>query len=93
MALSVLNGLVDELGILRLFRGGEDQRGVCGRILRLVFLDCCCVLAHERMNGLIDLTVEVTGVADNGLSTCQFTLPGTAESVEAYGAGGLELIE
>lgn len=51
MLLSVLNGLVDELGVLWLLGGGEDQGGVGGGILRLVFANGC----------------EVTRVADDGL--------------------------
>ena len=51
MLLSVLNGLVDELGVLGLLGGGEDQGRVGGGILRLV-------LANGG---------KVTGVAYDGL--------------------------
>jgi hypothetical protein len=49
--LAVDNGIIDQLRILGLFRGGENERRVGSGILRLVLLD----------------GVEVTGVADNGL--------------------------
>lgn len=35
------NGVVDELGVLGLLGGGQDQRGVGGGILRLVLVDGC----------------------------------------------------
>jgi hypothetical protein len=51
MSLAILHGFVDELGILGLLRGGEDERWVGGGVLGLVFLD----------GG------EVTAVSDDGL--------------------------
>ena len=51
MLLAVGDSLVDELGVLRLLGGGEDEGRVGGGILRLV-------LANGG---------EVTGVADDGL--------------------------
>ena len=39
MILAVRNGTVNQLGIFRLFRGGEDERGVGGSILWLVLVD------------------------------------------------------
>lgn len=49
--LAVRNSVVDELGVLGLLGGGEDEGRVGGGVLRLVLAD----------GG------EVTGVADNGL--------------------------
>ena len=45
MLLAILNGWVNQLGVLGLLGGREDQGRVCGGILRLVFLDCCELLA------------------------------------------------
>ena len=39
MLLAVLNSIVDQLGILGLLGGGEDERWVGGGILRLVLLN------------------------------------------------------
>lgn len=85
--LSVLDGFVNELGVLGLLGSGEDQGGVGGRILRLVLL-----------NG-----VEVTGVADDGLirGSRWLALGAPGDEINsgcgcgrrAYGAGGLELVE
>lgn len=52
LGLAVLDGSVDELGVLGLLGSGEDQGGVGGGILRVVLGD----------GG------EVTRVADNGLA-------------------------
>lgn len=41
LVLAVLDGGVDELGVLGLLGGGEDQRGVGGGILGLVLGDGC----------------------------------------------------
>ena len=49
--LAILHGRVDQLRILGLFRGGEDERRVRGGVLRLVLVD----------GG------EVARVADDGL--------------------------
>lgn len=49
--LAIFYGIIDELRILGLFRGSEDERRICGRILRLVLVD----------------SGKVTGVADDGL--------------------------
>lgn len=51
VALAVLDGIVDQLGVLGLLGGGEDERGVGGGILGLVLFD----------------GREVTRVADDGL--------------------------
>jgi hypothetical protein len=51
MLLAVRNSGIDQLRVLGLLRGSEDERGVCGRILRLVLVD----------------GRKVTGVADDGL--------------------------
>jgi hypothetical protein len=32
---------IDKFGIFFLFGGGEDERGVSGSVLGLVFADCC----------------------------------------------------
>ena len=58
MLLSVLNRLVDELGVFGLLGGGEDQRWVGRGILRLILVD----------GG------EVARVTDNGLSSNRATL-------------------
>lgn len=51
VVLSVLNGLVNQLGVFGLFRCGKDERWVGRGILRLVLFNGC----------------EVTRVGDNGL--------------------------
>ena len=40
MFLSILDRSIDQFCIIRLLRGSEDERGIGGRILRLVFADC-----------------------------------------------------
>lgn len=42
LALAVLDGNIHELGVLGLFRGGQDQGGVGGSILGLVLGNGCC---------------------------------------------------
>ncbi len=44
MGLAVFNSNVDQLGIFGLLGGGENEGGVGGGILRLVFADCCGML-------------------------------------------------
>lgn len=44
MGLTVFNSNVDQLGIFGLLGGGENEGGVGGSILRLVFADCCGIL-------------------------------------------------
>ena len=51
VVLAIFYGTIDEFRILGLFRGGEDERWVGSRILRLVLVD----------------SGKVTGVADDGL--------------------------
>lgn len=47
--LAVGDSVVDQVRILGLLGGGEDQRGVGGGILRLVFADGCDdLLVHPR---------------------------------------------
>lgn len=41
LALGVLDGVIDQLGVLGLLGGGEDEGGVGGSILRLVLGDGC----------------------------------------------------
>jgi hypothetical protein len=44
MGLAVFNSNVDQLGIFSLLGGGENEGGVGGGILRLVFANCCEML-------------------------------------------------
>jgi hypothetical protein len=44
VGLAVFNSNVDQLGIFGLLGGGENEGGVGGGILRLVFADCCGIL-------------------------------------------------
>lgn len=78
---------VDELGVLRLLGGSEDQRWVGGGILGLVLVD----------------GRKVTGVADDDLfermlAAVAFSKrsagSGSVETLKVtYGAGGLQLVE
>lgn len=70
MFLAIFNSGVDQFGVLGFLGGCKDERGVGGGILRLVLCDSCIqsvrrtaeVGSEERKH-----TVEVTGVADDGL--------------------------
>ena len=85
MPLAILDGLVDELSVLRLLRGGEDQRRIGGGVLWLVFGD----------GG------KVTRIADNGLQNVRNrvreeatkTLELDAAESMTYSARGFQLIE
>lgn len=82
VVLSVLDSVVNKLGILGLLRGCQDQGRVGGGILRLVLV-----------NGS-----KVTGVADNNLESAlamcrHLTPPRGFSELGTYGASGLELIE
>jgi hypothetical protein len=56
VALAVLNGNVDQLGILRLLGGGENERWVGGSILGFIFADGCGILEfHSQIEGGLEL--------------------------------------
>lgn len=77
--LAVRAGLVDELRVFGLLRGGEDERGVGGGVLRLVFA-----------NG-----GEVARVADDGLwcGNVRRCVVLAADWMRRLGAGGRERME
>jgi hypothetical protein len=70
MALAIFNSIIDQLRILGLLRGGEDERWVGGGILWLVLGNGCYMLAQISRKEQIELTVEVAGITDHGLGKC-----------------------
>ncbi len=46
MLLGILNGNVNQLGVIRLLRRRQNQRRVGRRILRLILVDGCC--SHQK---------------------------------------------
>lgn len=66
MLLAVFDSEVDQLSILGLLGGGEDERWVGCGVLRLVLLNSCRLLVWYSRGGTIH-ALEVAGVADNGL--------------------------
>ena len=83
LAFTVRNRIVDELCVLGLLGGGEDEGRVGGRILRLVLLDRGEVTAVGNDSLLRDSMVSITCVPS----------PDQCGTSWTYGASGLELVE
>ena len=93
MLLAVLNSVVDQLGVLGLLGGGEDERGVGGGILRLVLLDCYTVHVSTFYrcgwrNLLLKSPESQTTVCHRSVKAL-----GQGGKEVAYGAGSFELVE
>ena len=56
MLFPILHSYIDQFCIIGFFRGGKDERGVGGSILRLVFADCL-----EYTSGAIHWRSDVNG--------------------------------
>ena len=67
MIFAVLYGNIDQLGILGLLGRSQDEGGVCGGILWLVFVDCCGGVSLWNSCFRGRHTCEVTGVTNYSL--------------------------
>ena len=90
LLLAVLDRLVDQLGVLGLLGGGEDERGVGGGILRLVLVDGCTIRLAARC-------FECRGIGGEQLRGSQMAdwlrTGKVARVADDGGAGGLELVK
>lgn len=76
VVLSVCNSYVHELGVFWLLGGGEDEGGVGGGVLGLVFADGCCLLVLILFEGIVEIGLEESGAEMVGCLTCEITWRG-----------------